>query len=156
MLNWSLTAEPKSCAGGVCYDEGKRGAETLFLRLSAPVGLNSKIARIFNTYGPRMLENDGRVISNFVVQALRNLPITIYSDGSQTRSFCYLEDLLTGLELLMESRPEVKVYCNLGNPQEITFGEIARRIITQTGSSSSLRYRPLPQDLRARQTAHLR
>jgi UDP-glucuronate decarboxylase len=129
-----------------CYDEGKRAAEALFCDYRRLFGLDAKIARIFNTYGPRMLENDGRVISNFIVQALRNQPITIYGDGTQTRSFCYIDDLLNGLELLMESGQEVDGPCNLGNPHEITIGEIARLIIDQTGSHSALRYHPLPQD----------
>jgi UDP-glucuronate decarboxylase len=129
-----------------CYDEGKRAAEAMFCDYRRLFNLDTKIARIFNTYGPRMLENDGRVISNFIVQALRNEPITIYGDGTQTRSFCYVDDLLNGLELLMESGPEVDGPCNLGNPREITIGEIARLIIDQIGSRSTLRYYPLPQD----------
>jgi UDP-glucuronate decarboxylase len=129
-----------------CYDEGKRAAETLFFDYHRLHGLPIKVARIFNTYGPRMLENDGRVVSNFIVQALRNEPITIYGDGSQTRSFCYVDDLLDGLELLMESHETVTGPCNLGNPHEVTVREIARRIIEQTESSSSLDFRPLPAD----------
>jgi len=129
-----------------CYDEGKRAAEALFCDYRRLFDLDAKIARIFNTYGPRMLENDGRVISNFIVQALRDEPITIYGDGTQTRSFCYIDDLLNGLELLMESGREVDGPCNLGNPHEITIGQIARLIIDQTGSHSTLRYHPLPQD----------
>jgi len=129
-----------------CYDEGKRAAEALFCDYRRLFDLDAKIARIFNTYGPRMLENDGRVISNFIVQALRDEPITIYGDGTQTRSFCYVDDLLNGLELLMESGREVDGPCNLGNPHEITIGQIARLIIDQTGSRSTLRYHPLPQD----------
>jgi UDP-glucuronate decarboxylase len=129
-----------------CYDEGKRAAETLFCDYRRLYDLNIKIARIFNTYGPRMLENDGRVVSNFVVQALRNGPITIYGDGTQTRSFCYVDDLLRGLELLMESGHEVTGPYNLGNPHEVTIGDIAKMIKAQTGSHSPLNYRPLPQD----------
>ncbi len=129
-----------------CYDEGKRAAETLFFDYRRLFGMQVKVARIFNTYGPRMLENDGRVVSNFIVQALRNEPITIYGDGSQTRSFCYIDDLLEGLELLMESQDGVTGPCNLGNPHEVTIGEIARLVLAQTGSTSSLDFRPLPQD----------
>src|SRR3954467_3729821 len=103
-----------------CYDEGKRAAETLFFDYRRLYNIPIKVARIFNTYGPRMLENDGRVVSNFVVQALRDEPITIYGDGTQTRSFCYVDDLLNGLELLMESGRELDGPCNLGNPHEIT------------------------------------
>src|SRR5205085_2597693 len=105
-----------------------------------------KVARIFNTYGPRMLENDGRVISNFIVQALRNAPVTLYGDGSQTRSFCFVDDLLNGLELLMESRRDITGPCNLGNPHEVAVKEIAQLILQKTGSRSELSYRPLPQD----------
>jgi UDP-glucuronate decarboxylase len=129
-----------------CYDEGKRAAETLFFDYHRLYGIQIKVARIFNTYGPRMLENDGRVVSNFIVQALRNEPITVYGDGSQTRSFCYVDDLLDGLELLMRSPDHVTGPCNLGNPHEVTIGDIAARIIEQTGSRSTLDRRPLPQD----------
>ncbi|MDQ2079843.1 SDR family oxidoreductase [Xanthobacteraceae bacterium Astr-EGSB] len=129
-----------------CYDEGKRAAETLFFDYHRLYGLPIKVARIFNTYGPRMLENDGRVVSNFIVQALRNEPITIYGDGSQTRSFCYVDDLLFGLELLMESPLTVTGPCNLGNPQEVTICDIARLILAQTESASTLDFRPLPID----------
>jgi UDP-glucuronate decarboxylase len=129
-----------------CYDEGKRAAETLFFDYHRLFGLPIKTARIFNTYGPRMLENDGRVVSNFIVQALRNEPITIYGDGSQTRSFCFVDDLIDGLELLMESPGDVTGPCNLGNPHEVTIREIAARIIKQTGSRSALDRRPLPED----------
>jgi UDP-glucuronate decarboxylase len=129
-----------------CYDEGKRCAETLFFDYHRVYKLPIKVARIFNTYGPRMLENDGRVISNFIVQALREKPITIYGDGTQTRSFCYIDDLLNGLELLMESGVEVTGPCNLGNPHEMRVREIAEMILEKTGSSSKIEYRPLPQD----------
>jgi UDP-glucuronate decarboxylase len=129
-----------------CYDEGKRAAETLFCDYRRIFGLSIKIARIFNTYGPRMLENDGRVVSNFLVQALRNEPITIHGDGTQTRSFCYVDDLLNGLELLMESADDVTGPINLGNPHEVSINEIARLALQQTGSRSPLRYRALPQD----------
>ncbi|MEA2990915.1 MAG: UDP-glucuronate decarboxylase [Alphaproteobacteria bacterium] len=129
-----------------CYDEGKRAAETLFCDYRRLFGLEIKIARIFNTYGPRMLKNDGRVVSNFIVQALGNEPITIYGDGTQTRSFCYVDDLVRGLELLMESASDFTGPCNLGNPHEVTVGEIARLILEQTGSRSKLVHRALPQD----------
>jgi UDP-glucuronate decarboxylase len=145
--------QPESYVGHVnpngpraCYDEGKRAAETLFCDYRRVHGVHTKIARIFNTYGPRMLENDGRVVSNFIVQALRNDPISIYGDGKQTRSFCFVDDLLNGLELLMESSEDIAGPCNLGNPREVTVGEIARMVIKETGSRSSLEYRALPQD----------
>jgi len=129
-----------------CYDEGKRAAETLFFDYHREYGLQVKVARIFNTYGPRMLENDGRVVSNFIVQALRGEPITLYGDGTQTRSFCFVDDLIEGLVRLMESPPDVTGPCNLGNPNEISIEEIARRILAHTGSRSSLVRLPLPQD----------
>jgi UDP-glucuronate decarboxylase len=129
-----------------CYDEGKRSAETLFFDYHRLHGVAIKVARIFNTYGPRMLEDDGRVVSNFIVQALRGDPITLYGDGSQTRSFCYVEDLLNALELLMESPPDVIGPCNLGNPREIPVKEIARMVLDQTRSRSLIEHRPLPQD----------
>ncbi|HVX91696.1 MAG TPA: UDP-glucuronic acid decarboxylase family protein [Xanthobacteraceae bacterium] len=129
-----------------CYDEGKRAAETLFFDYRRTHGLSIKVARIFNTYGPRMLENDGRIISNFIVQALNGEPITVYGDGSQTRSFCYIDDLLDGLQLLMESPPDVTGPFNLGNPEERPVAEIARLILDQTGSRSPIEYHPLPQD----------
>ena len=145
--------QPEDYAGCVnptgpraCYDEGKRAAETIFMDHYREHGTGVKIARIFNTYGPRMLENDGRVVSNFIVQALRNEPLTIYGDGSQTRSFCYIEDLLNGLELLMEAPAEVIGPCNLGNPHEISVAEIARAILKHTKSHSKVVHRPLPQD----------
>jgi UDP-glucuronate decarboxylase len=129
-----------------CYDEGKRAAETLFADYRRLHGLEIKVARIFNTYGPRMLENDGRVVSNFIVQALRNQPISIYGDGQQTRSFCYVDDLLDGLELLMDSPSDVTGPCNLGNPNEMPIADIAQLILKQTGSRSRLEYHPLPED----------
>ena len=129
-----------------CYDEGKRAAETLFFDYRRSYGAPIKIARIFNTYGPRMLENDGRVISNFIVQALRDEPLTIYGKGSQTRSFCYIDDLVDGLELLMASEDRFTGPCNLGNPHELTVSAIADLIIKLTGSKSRVTYRPLPQD----------
>ncbi|EJW10376.1 dTDP-glucose 4,6-dehydratase [Rhodovulum sp. PH10] len=129
-----------------CYDEGKRCAEAMFFDYHRVHGVAIKVARIFNTYGPRMLENDGRVISNFVVQALRDQPITLYGDGTQTRSFCYVADLLDGLELLMESDPAVTGPVNLGNPREISVKEIAAMVVAQTRSRSTLAFAPLPQD----------
>jgi UDP-glucuronate decarboxylase len=129
-----------------CYDEGKRAAETLFCDYHRSYGVPIKIARIFNTYGPRMLENDGRVVSNFVVQALRDEPLTIYGRGNQTRSFCYIDDLVDGLELLMASEDRFIGPCNLGNPDEVTINAIADLIIKLTGSKSRIAYRPLPQD----------
>jgi UDP-glucuronate decarboxylase len=129
-----------------CYDEGKRAAETLFFDYHRAFDMPVKVARIFNTYGPRMLENDGRVVSNFIVQALRDEPITVYGDGNQTRSFCFVDDLLDGLELLMESPEVVTGPCNLGSPHEVTIKNIARRVVDLTGSRSRLDRRPLPQD----------
>ena len=129
-----------------CYDEGKRAAETLFFDYHRVHGLQIKVARIFNTYGPRMLENDGRVVSNFIVQALRGAPITIYGSGRQTRSFCFIDDLVRGLELLMESPPDMTGPCNLGNPEELTIEEIARKVIAQSHSVSELDHKSLPQD----------
>jgi UDP-glucuronate decarboxylase len=129
-----------------CYDEGKRAAETLFFDYHRIHGIEIKVARIFNTYGPRMLENDGRVVSNFIVQALRGAPITIYGSGRQTRSFCFIDDLVRGLELLMESPPDMTGPCNLGNPEELTIEEIARKVIAQSNSPSPLDHRSLPQD----------
>jgi UDP-glucuronate decarboxylase len=129
-----------------CYDEGKRAAEALFFDYQRVHALQIKVARIFNTYGPRMMENDGRVVSNFIVQALRGDAITIYGEGSQTRSFCYVDDLVEGLIRLMESGREITGPINLGNPVEVTVEEIARRILAQTHSRSTLRHLPLPQD----------
>jgi UDP-glucuronate decarboxylase len=129
-----------------CYDEGKRCAETLFFDYHRLHRVRIKVARIFNTYGPRMLENDGRVVSNFIVQALKGQPVTLYGDGSQTRSFCYIDDLLNGLELLMESPMSVTGPCNLGNPQEVPVREIARLVLGHTGSRSKIECRALPQD----------
>jgi UDP-glucuronate decarboxylase len=129
-----------------CYDEGKRAAETLFFDYHRFHGIEVKVARIFNTYGPRMLENDGRVVSNFIVQALRGDPITIYGSGRQTRSFCFIDDLISGLELLMESPSGITGPCNLGNPEELTIQEIAARILAQSRSMSELNHRSLPQD----------
>jgi UDP-glucuronate decarboxylase len=129
-----------------CYDEGKRCAETLFYDYHRQHNLKIRIARIFNTYGPRMQPDDGRVISNFIVQALKHEPITIYGDGSQTRSFCYVDDLIEGLVRLMNVPGEFTKAVNLGNPIETTIGELAKQIISLTGSRSHIEYRPLPQD----------
>lgn len=129
-----------------CYDEGKRCAETLFYDYQRQHGLGVRVARIFNTYGPRMHPKDGRVVSNFIVQALRNEPITLYGDGSQTRSFCYVDDLVDGLVRLMNVDGDVVGPVNLGNPHEISVRELAETIIELTGSRSALDFRPLPAD----------
>ncbi len=129
-----------------CYDEGKRCAETLFFDYHRQHQLKIKVARIFNTYGPRMHPNDGRVVSNFIMQALCNEPITIYGEGTQTRSFCYVEDLVRGLITLMESPDEVTGPINLGNPDEFTIAELATIVIELTGSRSTLVKKPLPSD----------
>jgi UDP-glucuronate decarboxylase len=129
-----------------CYDEGKRCAETLFFDYHRQHRLRVKVARIFNTYGPRMHPNDGRVVSNFIVQALRSAPITIYGEGSQTRSFCYVDDLVDGLIRLMNTPDEVTGPINLGNPVEFTILELARMVIALTGSRSKLVRKPLPPD----------
>jgi UDP-glucuronate decarboxylase len=129
-----------------CYDEGKRCAETLFYDYHRQHKLNIRIARIFNTYGPKMHPYDGRVISNFVLQALKNEPITIYGDGSQTRSFCFVDDLVEGLMLLMNKPGELPEPVNLGNPAEITIKQAAQEIISLTGSRSRLEFHPLPAD----------
>lgn len=129
-----------------CYDEGKRCAETLFSDYRRQHGLDVKIARIFNTYGPRMQPDDGRVVSNFIVQAIQNRNLTIYGDGSQTRSFCYVDDLIDGLIRLMDTPVDFSGPVNLGNPQETTIMDLAEQIIDQSGSSSSIETKPLPQD----------
>jgi UDP-glucuronate decarboxylase len=129
-----------------CYDEGKRCAETLFFDYRRQHQLKIKVARIFNTYGPKMHPNDGRVVSNFIVQALRNDPITIYGDGSQTRSFCYVSDLIEGFLRLMTSAEDVTGPINLGNPTEFTIRQLAQQVIELTGSSSPLISQPLPAD----------
>ncbi len=129
-----------------CYDEGKRCAETLFFDYYRQHKLEIKVARIFNTYGPHMHPNDGRVVSNFIVQALKHESITIYGKGSQTRSFCYVDDLVEGLIRLMNSPAAVTGPVNLGNPGEFTIRELAERVIKLTGSRSKLSYKPLPQD----------
>ncbi|MER9242386.1 UDP-glucuronic acid decarboxylase family protein [Mesorhizobium sp. M0633] len=129
-----------------CYDEGKRAAETLFFDYNRQHGLETKVARIFNTYGPRMHRQDGRVVSNFIVQALQGHPITIYGDGSQTRSFCYVDDLIEGLMKLMGTPGEVIGPINIGNTREFSMLELASLVIQVTGSRSEIRHLPLPSD----------
>ena len=129
-----------------CYDEGKRCAETLFFDYHRQHKLRIKVARIFNTYGPRMHPNDGRVVSNFIVQAFRNKDITIYGDGMQTRSFCYVDDLVEGLIGLMETNDETVGPVNLGNPEEFTIRQLAEIVVEITGSVSKIVHRPLPTD----------
>lgn len=129
-----------------CYDEGKRAAETLFFDYRRQHDLSIKVIRIFNTYGPRMHPNDGRVVSNFIVQALRGEPITIYGDGSQTRSFCFVDDLVDGMVRLMNTGHDVTGPVNVGNPGEFTMLELANAVLELTGSSSNIEHRPLPQD----------
>src|SRR5262247_3139490 len=129
-----------------CYDEGKRCAETLFFDYYRQHKLDIKVARIFNTYGPRMHPNDGRVVSNFIVQALRGEPITVYGKGDQTRSFCYVDDLIEGLIRLMAAERSFTGPVNLGNPDEFTIRELAELVIRLTKSKSRLKFRPLPQD----------
>ena len=129
-----------------CYDEGKRCAETLFFDYHRQHRLPIKVARIFNTYGPRMHPADGRVVSNFIMQALKNEPITLYGDGSQTRSFCYVDDLVAGLTALMETGPEITGPINIGNPNEFTVRELAEKVIRLTNSTSKIIEAPLPQD----------
>jgi UDP-glucuronate decarboxylase len=129
-----------------CYDEGKRCAETLFMDYQRQHNLQVKIARIFNTYGPRMHPNDGRVVSNFIMQALANEPLTIYGDGTQTRSFCYVDDMIHGFDRLMQSPDGVFGPINLGNPVEHTMLELAERIITLSRSRSTIVFKPLPSD----------
>jgi UDP-glucuronate decarboxylase len=129
-----------------CYDEGKRCAETLFFDYWRQHRLEIKVARIFNTYGPRMHPDDGRVVSNFIVQALKGLPITIYGEGNQTRSFCYVDDLVEGLIGLMNSEAGITGPVNLGNPSEFTIRQLADKILAQTASSSKIELKPLPED----------
>ena len=128
-----------------CYDEGKRVAETLFSDYRRMYGTDARIIRIFNTYGPHMLENDGRVVSNFIMQAIHNKNITIYGDGTQTRSFCYVDDLVAGMIAAMD-KADFTGPVNLGNPCEMTILELAKMIIRKTGSGSQIVYRPLPVD----------
>jgi UDP-glucuronate decarboxylase len=148
-----LHPQPESYWGNVnpigvrsCYDEGKRCAETLFFDYRRQHDLSIKVARIFNTYGPRMLPDDGRVVSNFIVQALSGKDITIYGDGSQTRSFCYVDDLVDGLIRLMNSEREVTGPINLGNPGEFSIRELAEKVVAATDSGSKVVYQPLPAD----------
>ena len=129
-----------------CYDEGKRAAETLFFDYYRQHQLQIKVARIFNTYGPRMLPDDGRVVSNFIVQALQGEPLTVFGDGEQTRSFCYVDDLVSGLIALMNTPDDVTGPINLGNPGEFTMLELATKVIEMVGSGSELKYLPLPDD----------
>lgn len=129
-----------------CYDEGKRCAETLFFDYHRQLNINIKVVRIFNTYGPRMQPDDGRVVSNFIVQALKGEDITIYGDGSQTRSFCFIDDLVEGLIRMMNTPAEVTGPINLGNPGEFSVKQLAEMIIELTGSKSKIVYQPLPQD----------
>lgn len=149
----SVHPQPESYWGHVnpigprsCYDEGKRCAETLFFDYHRQHGLETKVARIFNTYGPRMHPADGRVVSNFIIQALKSKPITIYGDGSQTRSFCYCDDLVEGFVQLMETDETVVGPVNLGNPSEFTIKQLAELVIEQTRSSSRLEFHDLPAD----------
>ncbi|MBR7619565.1 SDR family oxidoreductase [Phenylobacterium sp. 20VBR1] len=129
-----------------CYDEGKRCAETLFFDYHRQHKLQIKVARIFNTYGPRMHPNDGRVVSNFIMQALRGEPITLYGEGLQTRSFCYVDDLVEGFIRLMATGDEITGPINLGNPGEFTIKALAEMVVAQTGSKSTITYQPLPSD----------
>ena len=129
-----------------CYDEGKRCAETLFFDYYRQHRVPIKVARIFNTYGPRMHPNDGRVVSNFIVQALCNKPITIYGDGTQSRSFCYVDDLVDGLLRLMDTAPAITGPINLGNPNEFSITELAETVVGLTNSTSELKHKPLPSD----------
>ena len=145
--------QPETYVGSVntvgprsCYDEGKRCAETLFNDYRVQHDLDTKIARIFNTYGPRMQVGDGRVVSNFIVQALRGEPITVYGDGSQTRSFCYVDDLIGGLIALYDAPHAVAGPINIGNPEEVTIGEVAEIVAEMVGSEAGVRYLDRPQD----------
>lgn len=149
----SISPQPEAYRGNVntfgprsCYDEGKRAAETLFHDYHERKGVKTKVVRIFNTYGPRMSPDDGRVVSNFVVQALTGKDLTVYGDGAQTRSFCYVDDLVSGLCLLMASPLEVFKPINMGNPGEFTIAELAQMVLKKTGSRSRIVHRDLPQD----------
>jgi UDP-glucuronate decarboxylase len=151
--NPDVHPQPESYWGSVnpigprsCYDEGKRCAETLFFDYWRQHSLRIKVARIFNTYGPRMRPDDGRVVSNFIVQALQNQPITVYGNGEQTRSFCYVDDLITGLTRLMSTSDDITGPVNLGNPAEFTMLELAELIVELTGSRSEIKFLPLPVD----------
>lgn len=129
-----------------CYDEGKRGAETLFFDYARMYGIEVKVVRIFNTYGPRMDAKDGRVVSNFIVQSLQNMPLTVYGDGQQTRSFCYVDDLIEGFLRMMATPKEVTGPINLGNSYEFTMLELAEKVVQWTGNRSPLQFEQLPQD----------
>ena len=129
-----------------CYDEGKRAAETLFMDYHRKHGVDTRIMRIFNTYGPKMNQNDGRVVSNFIVQALKGQDITIYGDGSQTRSFCYVDDLLDGMMALMNHENIFPYPVNIGNPGEFSMLELAEKVLELTGSNSEIVFQDLPQD----------
>ena len=129
-----------------CYDEGKRCAETLFFDYHRQHRLLIKVARIFNTYGPRMHPDDGRVVSNFIVQALKGVPLTLYGDGSQTRSFCYVDDLIDGIRRFMAAPDDLTGPINLGNPVEYTMIELTEKVLELTGSKSEIRHEPLPSD----------
>jgi UDP-glucuronate decarboxylase len=149
----SISPQPESYRGNVnplgpraCYDEGKRCAETLFFDYHRQHATRVKVVRIFNTYGPRMHPQDGRVVSNFIIQALTGQDITLYGDGRQTRAFCYVDDLVGGLISMMETDEHVTGPINIGNPHEITIGELAAQLIAMTGSASRIVHRPLPQD----------
>src|SRR5687767_14683339 len=149
----SLHPQPESYWGNVnpvgpraCYDEGKRCAETLFFDYHRQHKLRIKVARVFNTYGPRMHPNDGRVVSNFILQALQGENLTVYGDGSQTRSFCYVDDLIDGFVRLMQSPDDFTGPVNLGNPVEMTMLELAEKVLAITGSASRIVYEPLPSD----------
>jgi UDP-glucuronate decarboxylase len=149
----SVHPQPESYWGNVnpiglrsCYDEGKRCAETLFFDYHRQLMLDVRVVRIFNTYGPRMHPNDGRVVSNFIMQALRGDDITIYGDGRQTRSFCYVDDLIDGMVRMMESDAAAPGPVNIGNPKEFTMLELAQAVVALTGSRSRIVHRELPQD----------
>jgi UDP-glucuronate decarboxylase len=151
--NPNVTPQPETYFGSVnpigpraCYDEGKRCAETLFFDYYRQYGVQVKVARIFNTYGPRIQPNDGRVVSNFIVHALKGEPIPIYGNGNQTRSFCYVDDMVRGLIQFMKTPDDFTGPLNLGSPQEITILELARKILNITGSKSEIAFKPLPID----------
>lgn len=129
-----------------CYDEGKRAAEAMFFDYKRQYGVHTKVVRLFNTYGPRMRPDDGRVISNFIVQALRGEDLTVYGDGSQTRSFCYVDDLVPAMVRMMETTDNITGPVNLGNPHEFTILELARKVVALTGARSRIAFRPLPAD----------
>lgn len=151
--NPNVSPQPESYWGNVncngprsCYDESKRLVESLFVNYNLQYGVRTKIVRIFNTYGPYMQPNDGRVVSNFIIQALRNQPITVYGNGLQTRSFMFADDLIEGITRLMDSDDSLVRPVNIGNPQELTVRELANLIISLTGSRSQIVYKPLPVD----------